>query len=548
MPTTMSGHSSRSAATTWISPEVTAEFESAGLWGPETWVDLVVAQASSAPHAIAVVDEEGQLTRGEAMSAAKRVAAYLWHRGVRPGDVITLVLPNWREFVVIHTAVGLLGCVVSPLLPKLGVDEMRHVLRTSASRFVFAARNHRNGSPWEHAVRAAEDADSVIDVVPVRSDSPDSLEAILIEPWEDRVALPMTTVQGADWDTVTFTSGTESLPKGVVHSHRSTMYGLRAYIGEVLGLHEGDIVFMPSPLCHASGIEWGLRTAIYVGAPLILQDRWDPEVALHLIERYGCTYTLAATPFISDLVAAKRRGIAGGATMRYFASGGTTIPRHLPRDVRDVFTADLMGVFGSSETYVSTATRPGYSDALLATEGVSLPGVQIRIVDESGTDVPPGEVGEIVTRGPQVFVGYLGDPALTLESFFGDWYRFGDLGQIGPDGMLRVTGRIKDIVIRGGENISVREIEDLLIGHPGVESVAVVAYPHERLGEICCAVVMPAAGASLELSDLTAYLLELGLPKFKLPERLQIVNEMPMTATGKIRKAELRESFVRGAE
>ncbi|ABH00835.1 probable synthetase/ligase (plasmid) [Rhodococcus jostii RHA1] len=463
-------------------------------------------------------------------------------RGVRRGDVVTLVLPNWREFFVVHSAIGLIGGVVNPLLPKVGTPEIAHILRTAESRFVFAAADLRENSPWHRVIAAAEGLDSILGIVPVRSGT-NSLADILEEPWEQRFPLDPVVVDARERDTVTFTSGTESLPKGVVHSHQTTMFVLRAYLDKVLGLNGSDSVFMPSPICHASGMAWGLRAAIHAGVPLILQDKWNPDTALRLIDEHRCTYTLAATPFIIDMLGAKARGAGSGETLRYVASGGAAIPRHLVAEVRENFSAELMAVFGASETYVTTATRPGAPDDILATDGEPLPGVQVAIVDESGRELPRGEEGEIVTRGPQVFLGYLGDPDLTHRAFRGDWYRFGDLGRIDENGMLHVTGRIKDIVIRGGENISVREVEELLINHPNVASAAVVGYPDPRLGERCCAVVVPTAGTEVDLQELNSYLVGRGLAKYKLPERLEVFDEMPMTATGKIRKADLRRQI-----
>jgi acyl-CoA synthetase (AMP-forming)/AMP-acid ligase II len=524
---------------TWITQAIRDEFEAAGLWTDETWMDQFLRHAREDPAAIAVIDEFGTLTRGEALHSARRLAAYLQHQGINEGDVITLVVPNWREFVVIHAAIGLLGGVVNPLLPRTGATEMRHILRTAGTRFVFAAAEYRGASPATNAADAAAEIEGILGLVSVRGGK-SSLEGILAEPWEERYQLQTPSVDARSWDTVTFTSGTEALPKGVVHSHQSTMFGLHGYIDNVLKLDGNDSVFMPSPISHASGLQWGLRTAQHVGAPLVLQDKWDSELALHLIDTHQSSYTLAATPFIVDLIAAHSRRGHGGESLRYIASGGAAIPRNLVVDTRKAFGAELMAVFGASETYITTATEPGMDDQRLATDGRALPGVQVAVVDDQGRPVAPGQDGEIVTRGPQLFIGYLGNPDLTHRTFRGEWYRFGDLGRIDESGMLRVTGRIKDIVIRGGENISAREIEEVLTEHPSVESVAIVGYPDPRLGERCCAVVVPAEGSAVDLEVLNTFLLQRGMAMFKLPERLQIVSELPTTPTGKVRKAELR--------
>jgi acyl-CoA synthetase (AMP-forming)/AMP-acid ligase II/DNA-binding GntR family transcriptional regulator len=529
---------------TWVDDSVRAEFEGRGYWTSQTWLDLFLASVDEQPSALCVADEHAALTRAQVLAAARRLASYLACRGVEAGDVVTVAVPNWREFVVIHTAIGLLGAVANPVLPRLGVPGYRHILQTTRSRVVFAAQSHHSESPVEFCRAAADGLASVLDVIAVRSAQTDddvpSLEHILSLPVDDKAVFGGYS-DARDWDTVSFTSGTESLPKGVVHSHQSTMFGLRAYIGSVLRLTPADSVFMPSPVCHASGLQWGLRAALYSCAPLILQDRWDPNVALTLIDKHQCTYTLAATPFIVDLVAACEAGGGNGASLRYVCSGGAPIPRGLVGAVRGAFGAQLLSVFGASETYIATCTRPEDDDEQLTTDGIALPGVDVAIVDENGAEVPSGVEGEITNRGPNTFLGYLGDPVLTQQAFWGSWYRFGDLATMEHDGRIRVTGRIKDIIIRGGENISALEVEEHLADHPGVVAVAVVGYPDARLGERCCAVVVPAdASAAPALGDLCSFLRQRGMAKFKLPERLHLVGALPMTATGKVKKAELR--------
>jgi acyl-CoA synthetase (AMP-forming)/AMP-acid ligase II len=530
--------------TTWVDDAIRAEFEGRGYWTSQTWLDLFLADADERPSELCVADEQASLTRAQALGAARRLAGYMTRRGVNAGDVVTVAVPNWREFVIIHTAIGLLGAVVNPVLPRLGAPGYRHILQTSQSRMVFAAQAHYRKSPVELCRAAAEGIPSVLDVIAVRSPQTDgdgpSLEDILSTPVDDEAAFPGIR-DARDWDTVTFTSGTESQPKGVVHTHQSTMFGLRAYIGSVLGLTRSDCVFMPSPVSHASGLQWGLRAALYAGSPLILQDRWDPMVALTLTDKYRCAYTLAATPFIVDLIAASEAYAGSGDSLRYVCSGGAPIPRHLVTDVRQAFGAQLMSVFGASETYIATCTRPQDDDDELATDGIALPGVDIAIVDETGAEVARGVEGEITNRGPNTFLGYLGDAGLTQRAFRGPWYRFGDLATMDSGGRIRVTGRIKDIVIRGGENISAREIEELLADHPGVAAVAIVGYPDARLGERCCAVVVPAASAAAPaLDSLCSFLRDQGVATFKLPERLHLVDALPMTPTGKVKKAELR--------
>jgi acyl-CoA synthetase (AMP-forming)/AMP-acid ligase II len=529
---------------TWVDDAIRSEFEQRGYWNSETWLDSFFAGVHEQPDALCVADEVGTLTRQEVLAAGRGLAVYMAGRGVRAGDVVTVVVPNWREFAVIHTAIGLLGAVVSPVLPRMGVHDYRHILRISQSRMVFAAYSHYRESPLELCRTAARGLESVLDVVAVRAphglDGVESLERILSSAPSGEAVFDGFG-DARDWDTVTFTSGTESLPKGVVHTHQSTMFSLRTYIGAVLGLTASDCVFMPSPVCHASGLQWGLRTAVYARTPLILQDRWNPRTALSMIDRYRCTYTLAATPFIVDLIAAAELDRHKGGSLRYVCSGGAAIPRNLVGAVRESFGAELLSVFGASETYVATCTRPGDSDEALATDGTALPGVEVAVVDRNGVAVARGVEGEVISRGPNVCLGYLGDAVLTKEAFRGSRYRFGDLATMDEYGRLRVTGRIKDIVIRGGENISAREIEELLLGLEGVAGAAIVGYPDARLGERCCAVIVPAIAATTPtLDDLCSFLREHGVAKYKWPERIHLIDSLPMTPTGKVKKTDLR--------
>lgn len=507
---------------TWITPEIRARYERDGHWTARCWLDDLLDWNSRTPEAVAVVDGDAVLTVGEVVDGARRLVRFLRSHGVGRGDVVSLVIPNWWEFTVVHAAVTMLGAAVNPMLTSLGSADITHILRSGGSKAVFAAGRHRGIDVLDRVAGAA--ARGVL-VVGVRSGSELELSSVLGS-WEPD---PRIDVDASEPDSVLFTSGTEALPKGAVHLHQTSYYGLRTYLGDVLGLARGSAVFMPSPICHATGLQWGLRTAVHVNAPLVLQDRWDPAVGLDLIAEHGCVYTLAATPFIMDLVGEQRRRGRTQTSLQAVVSGGAPIPRHLVDACDQALGAPLLSVFGATETFVTSANRPGDPPELLTTDGCALPGTELQIRAD----------GEITARGPHVFAGYL-DAARTRAAFDGAWYRFGDLGSIDAAGALTVNGRIKDIVIRGGQNIGVREVEELLAAHPDIAEVAVVGYPDERLGERCCAVVVPVEGASPELSDLIDHLLSRGIAKFKLPERLKVLDAMPRTATGKIRKTDLR--------
>jgi acyl-CoA synthetase (AMP-forming)/AMP-acid ligase II len=529
---------------TWMTAESRSRFTSKGNWQDSTWSGDLHQWFQDNPGATAVIDEQVTLTVADVVVAANRLKAELRDLGVAPGDVVSLLIPNWWEFAVIHAAVTSMGAVVNPMLPTSGRTDIAHVMHSARPKVVFVAHTYRDRNLAEIAVSVRDELAIPSQIISVRGDTSGQFDKIVETPTpNDTIDEQMGVINPDSPDTLLFTSGTEALPKGVIHTHRSSQFGLRAFLDDVLKLPSGSTVFMPSPICHATGLQWGLRAAVHVRAPLVLMDKWNPARAVDLVLEHECCYTLAATPFIVDLMAEwEDRGL-GPSPLHAVVSGGTAIPRHLVARCQQVLGTPLLSVFGASETYVTTATRPDDSVASMASDGRALPGVELAVVGPDGETLPPGEEGEIITRGPHVFAGYLGDPELTRRAFRGEWYRFGDLGILDEDGCLRVSGRIKDIVIRGGQNISVAEVEEMLIQHPGVAQVAVVGYPDERLGERSCAVVVPSTSPVVTLDELTDFLRERGLATYKLPERLWIVDALPQTATGKVQKAILRENL-----
>jgi acyl-CoA synthetase (AMP-forming)/AMP-acid ligase II len=308
-----------------------------------------------------------------------------------------------------------------------------------------------------------------------------------------------------------------------------------------LGLGANDVVWMPSPVGHSTGFNFGVRLALYCGLPLVLQDRWDAATAIDLVRGFGCTYTLAATTFLQDLVdELGRRGERLDAMTR-FCCGGAPVPPEL------VAAADDRGIgvlrlYGSTEALVVTCNRPGAPlGERLDNDGVALPGADVRTRDDAGDICSPGAPGEIEVRSRQNAVGYFDDAERTAATFSGDgWVRSGDLGVLDDRGALSIVGRKKEIIIRGGLNIAPREIEEMLLAFEEVERCAVVGVPDERLGERVCACVCLSAGASLTLDDLVARLRAAGLATYKLPQALHIVDALPMTASGKVQKHILR--------
>ncbi|MGH8917244.1 MAG: AMP-binding protein, partial [Actinomycetes bacterium] len=336
-----------------------------------------------------------------------------------------------------------------------------------------------------------------------------------------------------------FSSGTEATPKAIMHTEQTASFAVRT-AGASLGVGEDDVVWMPSPIGHSTGFNFGVRMALEHGLPLVLQDRWDPQVAAELVRAEGCTYTVAATTFLTDLVRhCETHGIEL-TTLRLFGSGGAPVPAEL------VTAAQARGItvlrlYGSTEMLVASWNRPESSFRKRRdTDGNALDGVEIEIRDAQ--DLPVlGATGEIVVRGPACSVGFLGDPERTARTYGADgWVRSGDLGVLDAEGYLTIVGRLKEIIIRGGMNVAPREVEEMIGALPGIAAVAVVGIPDERLGEIGCACVVLEPDAVVTLPWLVAQLKSAGLAGYKLPEMLAVMSELPSTPSGKVQKHRLR--------
>jgi cyclohexanecarboxylate-CoA ligase len=352
-----------------------------------------------------------------------------------------------------------------------------------------------------------------------------------------------------------FTSGTTGEPKGVVHSHHTMDVGLRG-VSEPLGLTSDDVVLMFSPLGHQTGYLYGMCMPLKYGMKLVLQDAWDPETMLRLVGDERVTWTMGTTTFVLDACAAAARNPqADLSSLRYFTCGGAPIPPKAVTEARSRLGTSLVAVWGMTEVGVCTTTRPEDADEIVcSSDGTPVGWAELRIVDGDGADVPDGVEGRLLVRTASQHLTYHGRPDLYAAAFpegiEAGWFDTGDLARrtsgtdgSGTGGSIRITGRSKDLIIRGGENIPVAEVEAGLISHPLVHEVAVVATPDERLGEKVCAVVVPAGEEPPTLSDLRAHLESLGMAKPYWPERLVIRDELPKTASGKTQKFALREEL-----
>jgi acyl-CoA synthetase (AMP-forming)/AMP-acid ligase II len=516
-----------------------------GFYSARTWPDVLAESCVSGASATVVyagVDGARLVTTvGEIHTLAQRVAAALQGRGVRPGDAVAVQLPNGIEASVAYEAVLLAGAVLVPIVHIYGPNEVRFILEQSGAKILVQPDRWRS-IDYADRVAAYSDISTLEQVVVVGDAVPADASA-----WDELVATASEytrpTGHADDIALLIYTSGTTSAPKGVQHSHNSLLAEQRS-APQYLGAGDDAVQLVSFPPGHIAGVGSVLRPLLH-GQDTVYMDTWDPALAVELIARHRVTAT-SGTPF--HLTGMLDLGDVAGklATMREFLIGAATVPEDLVRRAADVGISTYRCYGSTEQPTITSGSATDPEAARLGTDGSPLPGVRVRIVDEAGGDVPTGTDGEVVTRGPDQFVGYR-DASLNASAFTADgWMRTGDLGHLDADGRLTITDRIKDVVIRAGETISSGQLEDVLVTHPAVVEGAIVAAPDPRYGEVVAAVVVPVPG--IDLDSIRDHFAKSGLAKQKTPQRLAVVDALPRTALGKIRKAELRaEHFPKGS-
>ncbi|MCW2546094.1 MAG: hypothetical protein JWN96_554 [Mycobacterium sp.] len=529
-----------------------AHYRQAGLWGPQTLSSRVAEHASgSLAEAPAVVDDLGQRTHSYADLAhdAAQLAAVLAGVGVAAGEVISVQLPNIYETVVAAVAASSLGAVINPLLPNYRAHELEHVFRTAAPSVIFTPAVYRG---FDHRIMVEEVARSTgvrpFHIVVGAGEPGGDLE--LTATLDERRSASAVLLPGTDAGAVSeliFTSGTEATPKAIMHTEETANFAVRATFAD-LGLAAGHVVWMPSPVGHSTGFNYGIRAALYHALTLVLQDRWDAAEAVALVGSQECNYTLAATTFLEDLVSECERTGANLPSLTHFGCGGAPVPAPL------VARADAVGIcvlrlYGSTEVLCATWNRPDSSfDKRSTTDGYALRHTEIEVRDEDGKTLEAPAQGELHIRGPNTSVGFANDPERTSATYLADgWVRSGDVARLDAEGYVTIVGRKKEIIIRGGVNIAPREIEDMLSEFAEVRQVAVLGIPDERLGERSCACLVLTPGSVLTFETMLERLRAAGLATYKLPERMLVVDALPVTPSGKVRKHELVRQILEGA-
>jgi len=482
---------------------------------------------------------ERATTLGGLVSDAEKVAAAFQSLGIGAGDVVAVQLPGSYEGAVIQTAVGLCGAVLLPVVMIYGHHEMEFVLRRSGAAAVVLPREHR-GRPHADVVLSELPALPALKLAVVTGDETPGHGAIgyaaLFGQPGGGYRAPGTAP--GDRAVLMYTSGTTAEPKGVQHSHRTLLAEATSRVYTHVGPDARNLGLFPPG--HVAGL-LNLLRILLLGTPTIVMQAWDAALAARLIDRHEVISCGGAPVQLSGLLDQQAGGTATLATLREFLTGAAPVPPSLIR------RADAAGItafrsYGSSEH--PTVTAGSVADPLgkrAATDGRLIAGNEVRLVDADGRDVPDGADGEILTRGPELFTGYT-DAALNAAAFLpGGWFRTGDVGRIDADGYLTVTDRLKDIIIRGGENISSKEVEDLLITHPAVADVAVIPAPDPVMGERVCAVVVTRPGFSFDVEQARAHFAAAGVARQKTPEVIVLADELPRTPAGKVRKDLLRK-------
>jgi cyclohexanecarboxylate-CoA ligase len=480
-------------------------------------LDAVVASPSVAP--IRLVDDAVRLTGPELEAMVSALAGGLRDRGVRRTDVVTWQLPNWHESLLLYRACWRLGAIAAPLHHSWGTSEVAGILELLEPRVVLGG----TGMPAREAREA----------VPVRG--PDGAFPSLLETGR---AVAGNAGRPSDLAVVVFTSGSTGEPKAVLHTQRSLAYKARL-MAAVHELGGDDAVLMPAPLAHVSGLLNAVLVPGAAGMRTVLMERWDPEAALAAIGDHNVTFMVGPPTFFLGLMSATTFSHERVASLKLVSSGGAGVSPAFVAEAADALGCRVKRSYGATEApTVTTTTSSDSPHQAQETDGRPVGEVELRISEtDTGRARPPGTEGELWVRGPELFAGYA-DEVQTREATQRGWFRTGDLARVDDDRSLTIVGRLKDVIIRGGENIATAEVESILEAHPSVRQAVAVGYPDARLGERVAAFVV--SDKTFDLDACRAWFAERGVARFKVPELVVPVSNVPSTPTGKPDRSALR--------
>lgn len=527
-----------------------AHYLEKGYWTGRNLIEFFDDAVAAHPEKIAFKDDRfGAITYGDMARSVERLSGVFLSRGIAKGDRFIVALPNWQQFPVVALALNNIGAVAVHLPITGGPHEFGGVLRLTDAKGIavpteFAGRdfvgmidgiadNHEN-LQFRIAVGADCDRPEWHEFDKLVAEEPAG------GPYTPERALP------SDLMCILFTSGSSGDPKGVMHSS-NTLSAMNTTTAPLYGLNGDDVIFMGAPFGYSGGLVHGYRLAIYLGATLVVQEAWDAEQAMTTIAREKAAFTMLTPTLLSDMFATKAYAEYGDqVVLKLIFCGGAYVPEELLRYARKQLPNTLTSVIWGMTEGIGTGSRPDTPvEKVVGTDGRPFLGTEIKIIRENDEDADVGEEGDLVMRGPQCFLSYYKRPDLNEEVFMpGGWVRTGDMGAIDAEGFLRISGRRKDLIIRGGANIAPAEIEDLLREDPRIHEIVVVGIPDARLDErICACVVLNEGAEKLELDDLVESARSQGLAKNKWPERLEFVDEMPLTSSGKLQRLVLKKNM-----
>jgi cyclohexanecarboxylate-CoA ligase len=521
-----------------------------GWWENRTIRSILTETASRHPNRLALVGRRSDGTRptrtyAELDASAHRAANALASLGVAHGDAVVVMLPNWIEYAEIVLGINEIGAMYAGIPVAYGPLQAAPILRRSRAKVLVVPRRWRSNENLELARQLRRDIPTLQHVV-VLDDEGSGLGECEHQ-WSQLLWAPEHSVPAPRPDQLCylgFTSGTTGEPKGAMHTHETLIYSARLQAAHLGYSTYGDpmVQLVASPVGHHTGFEWGIVFTILIAGTAVHVDRWDPSWGLEVVREEGITAFFGAPTFLQDMM---RTDLAdgSGSSLACVVVAGAPIPRNLAKDAARALGAFISPAWGMTECSIITASSPHEDPDVLRTDGSVFAGSELRVVDPDGRDVPVGTEGDLWIRGPALALGYYDRPDATANAYRqGLWFATGDRASLDDHGRLIVRGRTKDIVIRGGENIPVTDIESVLFDHPDVVNVAVIGVPDDRLGERICAVIVQKPDTTpLGIDDVAAFLLSSGLSKHYLPELVHHLDELPMTPSGKIQKFRLRE-------
>ncbi len=523
-----------------------------GYWLNKTILDSLNEAVYQYPDKVALVSykiedqSEKSFTYREMLHTANKISLGLKRLGVQKKDIVSCQLPNWWEFTLLYIACRRIGAVLNPLMPIFRERELSFMLKHTESKVLIVPKVFRKFDHEKLAYQLHKNIESLEHVVVVGGEGENSFEKLLLNHGLDNDpqilnTLNDVTITADDIAQLVFTSGTTGEPKGVMHTANTLFSNIVPY-AKRLHLSKDDVIFMGSPMAHQTGFMYGLIMPVLLKAKAVLQDVWDVNIAIDLIHKHEVTFTMASTPFLNDLSEAVLDTHQSLDSLKLFLCAGAPIPSTLVQKARQNMGVKVISAWGMTECGAVTTTRPEDDDERsFNTDGLPLPGVEVKVVGDDGEELAPHQSGTLMIRSCSNFGGYLKRPHLN-ETSEDDWFDTGDIAYLDEQGYIRIAGRKKDVIIRGGENIPVAEVESLIYLHPDVATVALIPYADERLGEKACAIVKLKEGAPhMVLKDLIDFLKSHNLAIQYIPERLEVWEEIPMTPSGKIQKFKIRE-------